>query len=200
MARFLTQRMLALVMLIASALVLLGWTQQWVSCVVNSSEIRQPSIALTGQEATVLPAGLALVGFALALLLLMASRLLGFVIGGLALVLALSGLVLCISFVSDPILFTLPALSRLSGIADDAVLRSFVTSFAFGWGVWVATVAFVLVALAAGIVLVQARHWGVRRSRFERVTTSRLHQSGPVSGQNTIDAWDDITRGGDPTA
>ena len=200
MVRLLSKRMLALVLLIASALVLLGWTQQWMACTLNSSEIRQPSLTLTGQEATVLPAGLALVGFALALLLLMASRVLGFVIGALAFVVAVSGLTLSISFIADPVRFALATLSRLSGIQDDDVLRSFVTGSSLGWGIWVTTVAFGLVGLAAFAMLVQARQWKTARSRFDRVRVAPTSKVGGVDGSNTIDAWDDITRGDDPTA
>jgi hypothetical protein len=200
MSRLLTKRALALMLLLFSALVLAGWTQQWLWCDLNSSEIRQSELSLTGQESTILPAGLALVGFALALLLLMAARVLGVLIGALGLLVAISGVTLTATFIRDPIAFALSALSKLSGIADDDVLRSFVTSFSVSWGVWLTAMSFLAMGLLSLAVIVRAPRWKPNRSRYETSARPRRTETPKVSGQNTIDAWDEITRGDDPTA
>lgn len=200
MRRLLTKRVLAILLALFSAIVLVGWTQQWLWCRLDSSEIRQSELYLTGQESTILPAGLALVGFALALLLLMAARVLGLMIGALGLLVGISGVTLTITFIRDPIKFALSALAKLSGIDDDAVLRSFVTAFTLGWGVWLTALSFVIMGLLSIAVMVSAPRWKPSRSRYETNAGARDAKNTNVSGQNTIDAWDEITRGDDPTA
>jgi hypothetical protein len=187
-------------LLLFSALVLAGWTQQWVWCSLNSSEIRQSELSLTGQESTVLPAGLALVGFALALLLLMAARVLGLLVGALGVLVSISGVTLTVTFMRDPVAFLLSALSKLSGIADDDVLRSFVTSYSVEWGVWMTGLSFLVVGLLSLVVIFRAPGWRASRSRYDMSARASVGKSAAVSGQNTIDAWDEITHGDDPTA
>jgi hypothetical protein len=96
--------------------------------------------------------------------------------------------------------FALSALSKLSGIADGDVLRSFVTSFSVGWGVWLTAFSFLAMGLLSLTVIVRAPRWKASRSRYETSSRSRGPENSAVSGQNTIDAWDEITRGDDPTA
>lgn len=197
--RFSSPRYIALGVAVGAILVLIGWTQQWAHFELDATRVRATTIDISGQTATVLPAGLALIGMASALLLLTAGRILGVVLGT---VVALAGVAtgwLVFAFMMDPIPFTFKQLSQLSGIATDAVLRGYVISSSIGFGV-VITVIGALVLLVVGVAgAAGAMRWQSRSSKYERQRRKKASRES-ASENSTLEAWDEMTAGSDPTA
>lgn len=199
MKRLSSPRYIALGVAIGAILVLIGWTQQWAQFVLDANHVRASAIDISGQAATVLPAGLALIGMASALLLLTAGRILGVVLG---IVVALAGVAtgwLGIGFMLDPIPFAFNQLSQLSGIATDSVLRGYVLSSSIGFGVFVTLLGALLFVVAGVAGACAAMEWQPRPSKYER--QRRRQAARAKSGEDsTLEAWDEMTAGSDPTA
>lgn len=197
--KHLSKRNSVLAILGGAVIALIGWTQNWVTLELSSAEIKTPSIEGTGQASTVLPAGLALVAIATALVLLTTRGVLAYAISALNIAVAGSLIVIVTAFAADPVSFEFKQLSALSGLADQAALRQLVTSAALGAGLWVTGVGAVFILCGALVSSLGVHRWPARRSKYERQPTSvrRSQPSGPVT---TLDAWDEMSRGTDPTS
>lgn len=199
MNRLLAKRSAILAITLGAVISLIGWSQHWVTLRLSSVDIRVDVVDATGQNSTSLPAGLALVALATGLVLLTAHRVLAYIIGIVNLAVGLSIVTICFSFTQDPVSFQFKQLSSLSGISDDAALRSLVAAVTIGFGVWVTLLGGIIIMLGALSALAGAQRWPARRSRYERTRTKAATRDDAARIE-TIDAWDEMTRGDDPTS
>jgi len=200
MSRFTSRRMVALFAALASALVLIGWTQNWATLQLDLTQVRQAKLELNGQSATVLPAGLALVGLALALLMLTAGPVLGYIFGSILALCGIGATSVVVGFAVSPASYAYKQLSTMSGIATDSVLATFVKSYALGFGLFLTGLGAIVLLLAGVFALLGARSYKRARSKYERQAVRDDARHTRAANGDAIDAWDDITAGGDPTA
>lgn len=198
MRRVARKRNAVLTLLTGAVVVMIGWTQNWVSLSLSDSDIATRAMEATGQESSFLPAGLALISLATGLVLLTARKYLAFAIAIVNMAVAMGLAVLLALFIADPVTFELKPLSQLTGIADSSTLHSLVATASIGFGVAVTATGAVFVAAGAALSFAGFSHWSGTRSRYEKRANavSTQTQNGSVS---TLDAWDEMSRGTDPT-
>jgi hypothetical protein len=197
--RLLSKRTAVFSILAGSVITLVAWTQNWVSLNLSSAEIKTQAIEATGQASTVLPAGLALVAIATALVLLTTRGVLAYVISALNLAVAVALLAIVVAFAADPVSFEFKQLSALSGISDHAALRFLVSNQTLGWGLWLCGLGALAIMFGAVVTALGTHRWPARRSKYERAQSSP-GTSKPVGPVTTLDAWDEMSRGTDPTS
>ena len=195
---FASKRNAVVILIMGAVLVFAGWSQNWATLHIAAADVRVSTLSVTGQESTVLPAGLALVSLATGLLLLTAGRFLSYAIALVNTLVSAGLFVTCIRFAVSPPEFLLKQLSARSGISDVDALIELVGAQSLGGGLIVTFLGAVVLVVGSVLVLVGSRSWKPRKSRFERASTAtNPMSSGPVT---TIDAWDEMTRGDDPTS
>ncbi|WBB57605.1 Trp biosynthesis-associated membrane protein [Verrucosispora sp. WMMD573] len=167
-----------LLCLAGAGLALWAVTRTWVLGAVSRGE---PTLLLVeegrtgGQLLPWLPA-LALVGLAGGGAVLATRGRLRRVLGGLltllGLALAAGGGYGIVGDLGDPVTWQWPALTLLGGI---------------------------LAAVGGSLTMLRGHRWPAMGARYERRTTRPAGTSGPIGGAGTIDAWEALDRGEDPT-
>ncbi len=198
MHRLTAKRTVVFALILGAVLTFTGWSQTWVTLGIVATDVKVKELVASGQTSTVLPAGLALVTLATALLLLTAKRTLSYIIGGINLVVGFALVLLSILFALDPINFQYAQLTKISGLSDHDALHEIVGAQVLGGGLYTSALGGILIFLASVALLAGAHHWKATRSRYE--TAVRDAAQSPSGDVTTLDAWDDLTRGTDPTA
>jgi uncharacterized membrane protein (TIGR02234 family) len=198
-SRLLSKRNAILAVLLGAAVSLIGWSQNWLTLSLSSADIRVTSLEASGQSTTALPAGLALVAFATGLVLLTSRSVLAYVIAVINAAAGVGIIAVCLAVLADPVSFLFKQLQGLSGIADQKALRHLVSGVTTGAGLTVCAIGGLLVVLGAVLVLASAHRWPKRRSRYD-VSGSTHRGSSNNSSVETLDAWDEMSRGADPTS
>jgi uncharacterized membrane protein (TIGR02234 family) len=194
-----SKRNAILAILLGASVSLIGWSQNWVSLTLASADIRVTTLDVSGQATSALPAGLALVSIATGLVLLTSRALLAYVIAAINAAAAISLVLVCLAVMSDPVSFVFKQLQALSGIADEEALRLLVTTSTLGAGVFLCAAGGIIVVLGAICVAASAHTWPSRRSRYER-SRPTVRASEDRGAVETLDAWDEMSRGTDPTS
>jgi uncharacterized membrane protein (TIGR02234 family) len=190
-----TERRVAVVVVLAGAgLALLAATRAWVTQRVTSVP-GVVGLTATGSQAAPTVATLAIVAAAAAVVLLIGGRLVARLAGVLA-ALAGAGIVAAVGRVlADPRAAAAPAVPAATGRAGPLTGAASPS----GW-VWLALVSGLL-AVAGGLVAVaRGGSWPVPGRRFETGPSG----GGPPArtseaGQDSVAAWDALSRGEDPT-
>ena len=198
MGKLSTKRNVVLTLVLGAVLTFAGWSQTWVTLHIVATDVRVKELVASGQASTVLPAGLALVSLATGLVLLTSRRSLTYVIGGINAAVGLGLMTLVPLFAVDPINFEIAQLSKLSGISDSGALHELVGEQSLGFGLWVTMLGGALVLGASVVLFASAHRWNWSRSRYDAPSSSLPRDQ--EKQQSTLDAWDDLTRGTDPTA
>lgn len=197
--KFLNKRNAVLSVIGGAAVCLIGWTQNWVTLQLVSSETSISSLESTGQSSSVLPAGLALVAFSTGLVLLSAGRPLAYAISFINFLVASCLGAVFIVFAADPVSFQLKQLTNLTGISDPETLRLLVTEANLGLGLWICALGAIFILIGAVAIATGAHQWPRQKSRYERQALPNKPSS--VSERlPTLDAWDEMSRGTDPTS
>lgn len=200
----LRRRTVVFAALAAGGLVLLAAGQTW----VHASGLGSGAVAevtADGSDASGVTSAMAFVVLAAALALTIARRVGRWVVGVL---LVLAGATLAVTAVSasaDPASAAAPAVSEATGTTAAAA------SYAVTAWPWVAAAGGVLAVLAGVAALVAGRHWTHSR-RFEAPSAPSGDRGPSAVGRGTVDAradsdagpdsmdaWDELTAGNDPT-
>ena len=192
-----TKRTVVFALILGAVVTFAGWSQTWVTLEIVATDVKVKELVASGQSSTVLPAGLALVTLATALLLLTAKRTLSYVIGAINIAVGFGRVVLTTLFAIDPINFQYAQLTKISGISDHDALHEIVGAQVFGGGLYTSALGGIVIFLASVALLAGAHRWKATRSRFETAVRDAAKSSG--GDVTTLDAWDDLTRGTDPT-
>ncbi len=196
-----------LLVLAASALALLAWTQVWITADVLQPGSAAKTLAVTGSTAAPGLTALALAGVALAGALTIAGPVIRVVLGLLEILLGFSvGLAAALAL-GDPAGASAALITAATGIAGkESVTDGVVASVSTPWP-YLALVAGVTMAAAGLLILVTARRWPGPGSRYQTVRFAAADASGAratdASGDpssDAVDDWDGLTRGEDPTA
>ncbi|MDH6236895.1 Trp biosynthesis-associated membrane protein [Cryobacterium sp. CG_9.6] len=194
-----------LVVLAASGLALLAWTQVWVYSVVAGSGADPLTLAVDGSEASPAVTALALAGFALAGALTIAGRVIRVVLGALEILLGVSVFLAAYLVLDNPALASAPAVTKATGVAGTESILAAVTSASVTPWPWVALAASVLMgATGLGIVLTASR-WPGPTTKYQTtrlVAAAGTSAAAPASSgePDAVVDWDDLSRGQDPTA
>ena len=202
-----------LVVLLASGLALLAWTQVWVNATVGQSGSARQSLEVSGSTAAPGVTALALAGLALAGALSIAGPVIRVVLGVLATLLGLSVFLSAYLAIAAPAAASAGAVTDATGISGvDSVVDAVVSASVTPWP-FVALLAGVVMAVAGVGVLVTARRWPGATSRYQavRFETAGAAEAGATDAdardpdgpsapvRDAVDDWDGLSRGEDPT-
>lgn len=191
-----------LVILAGGAVVLISSTQTWFDLtLVDSPDV---AVAVSGTSALPVLAPLALAAMALGLALAIAGRVLAIVLGVIGLAI---GVVLTV--LTAPIALSAPpsALARTvaehTGITGAAVPDLVASATPTPWP-WLATLAAGFIALATLWAVATAPRWARAGRRYSTegsapAAPTPAAEADPAASVDAIDAWDDLSRGDDPT-
>jgi len=201
---------LVLLVIAASGLALLAWSQVWidVSVVQGSSTVDLP---ISGSTAAGALSALALAGIALAGALTIAGPVIRVVLGVLEVLLGFSVSLGAGLAIGKPAAASAAAITKATGIAGNASIQDGVTAAALTpWAF--AGFAAGVVMVAAGIgILVTGPRWPGTTSRYQAVrfeSADGAHGApGAAAGtpagaddrEDAVITWDGLTRGDDPT-
>ncbi|TFC51628.1 peptidase [Cryobacterium sp. TMT1-21] len=197
-----------LVVLLASGLALLAWTQTWVNAVVAQSGTARQSLEVTGATASPALTALAMAGLALAGALTIAGPVIRFVLGLLEVLLGLSVFLAALTAVTGPAAASAGAITKATGVSGrESVLDGVVSAVATPWP-YLALLAGVVMAAVGVSVLVTARRWPGPTTRYQAVRFAPADSTGGTdaaaagvdTGHDAVDDWDGLSRGEDPTA
>ncbi|MDJ0322791.1 Trp biosynthesis-associated membrane protein [Cryobacterium sp. PH31-AA6] len=214
-----------LLVLAASALALLAWTQAWISADVLQSGTTPKSLEVSGSTAAPGLTALALAGIALAGALSIAGPVIRVVLGLLEILLGFSVALSSALALGDPAGASAALVTAATGISGrESVTDGVVATVSTPWP-YLALLAGVAMAAAGVLILLTARRWPGNGSRYQAVrfesadsaatpigtsgepsvdpSSDAVDTSGEPSADpssDAVDTWDGLTRGEDPTA
>ena len=173
-----------------SGLVMLAWTQPWFTVTLTDAA----ELSITGEVAAAGLSALALAGLVLVVAISIAGPFFRFVLGALQALLGVAVVFSALVALGDPIAASAPSISEATSIAGDGPVRALVASVGISPWPIVALVVGVLLVVNAVLVLVTARLWPGSSRKYQAV---RLEPA--TSERTSVDDWDSLTGGGDPT-
>jgi uncharacterized membrane protein (TIGR02234 family) len=198
-----------LLVLAASALALLAWTQVWIGADVLQSGTAPKTLEVTGSTAAPGLTALALAGMALAGALSIAGPVIRVVLGLLEILLGISVGLSAALALGDPAGSSAALVTAATGIAGrGSVANGVIASVSTPWP-YLALLAGVVMGVAGALILLTARRWPGTGSRYQavRFETAEAAATGGSSADpstdpsgDAVDDWDGLTRGEDPTA
>ena len=201
---------LVLLVIAASGLALLAWSQVWidVSVVQGSSTVDLP---ISGSTAAGALSALALAGIALAGALTIAGPVIRMVLGVLEVLLGFSVSLGAGLAIGNPAAASAAAITKATGIAGNASIQDGVTAAALTPWAFAGFAAGVIMAVAGVGILVTSPRWPGATSRYQAVrfeqadgtpgiqTTAASGPAGTDEREDAVITWDGLTRGDDPT-
>lgn len=172
-----------------SALVFLGWTQSWYTVTLIEGrelqvggDIAAPALSTLALTCLVLNGALSIAG-------LVFRFVLGVLEGALGVTVVLSAVV----SLADPVRAASPVISDATGIAGAESTAALVGAVSVAAWPWVSLVSGALLVVLGATVVATARRWPGAGRKYNAV---RLE---PAGERDSIDDWDALSNGGDPT-
>ncbi len=190
-----TKYALILGSLVLAALVLVAWTQAWLTATLDAGA---PTASVTVDGAVAAPAlaALALAGLALTAALSIAGVLFRIILGALDGLIGACIVLSAVLVIADPVGAGEAAVTAATGIAGPASIAAIVTGTSLtAWPVITLVFGILLVGVGLGIA-VTGRRWPSTSRKYSAV---RLEPVDPDARPDAVDSWDDLTRGDDPT-
>ena len=177
--------------LLAGGIGIISSTQTWLT--VARADAGEP-ILVPGADALPLLAPLSLAVLALGAALAIVGPVLRYIFAALAL-LGGAGLTWwTIEIIaSAPVAAVTPTVVETTGLAGSNAVDEVISSITPSLWPTFALVGWILLLIASAFVLASARSW---KSGGKRFRTEATAHDGPV---DSIDSWDDLSRGADPT-
>ncbi|WHS28017.1 Trp biosynthesis-associated membrane protein [Auritidibacter ignavus] len=201
LAKIFSRRNTVLLVLALGAVALICATQTW----VRATEIPQTldaEITVSGQDVSPVTMAMALVALAAAIALTIVRTVGRWVIGVLLILVGAMLAWACGLVLADPVGSIQPAVAEYTGLAQDPGPVQVTVAG------WICLIVGMGLALLGVVVLVAGRHWSLSSSRkYENATTTAQPESGTSGTLSSpqpsrtaeIDAWDELSRGQDPT-
>jgi uncharacterized membrane protein (TIGR02234 family) len=196
--RLTSKRMVLVLILVSASVILVSGSREWVSGSVDDAVLG--AIALHGKGSDIAPSALAaaLVGLASAVAVATSGTAVRVIAACAALLAAVLGVVVIIGVMADPsgALGTLAA----SGTGRGGIVAA---HGRVGAWAWVALTAALVMGVGGLGTLVGGRRWRGLSSRYDAPVAGAASSEpgsvgGPAAGQKS--AWDQLSRGEDPTA
>ncbi|MUN08340.1 hypothetical protein GLX25_14580 [Agromyces luteolus] len=187
--------------LIGSGLALLAWSQTWYTATLVDGAAAGSAATLDvgGQAASPALSALALAGLALAGALTIAGPLIRIVLGLLAALLGGCVVLAASLAIADPVAAVSSAVAEATGVAGAGSTAELVADVVASPWPAVAVAGGVVVVIAGLAVVVTGRAWPTSRRYGGGVRMAADGATAVPASDRAVDAWDDLSRGDDPT-
>ena len=173
-----------------SAVTLLSWTQQWFEITLDDGQ----SVSVGGDIAAQGLSALALAGLVLIGALSIAGRVFRVILGILQTAIGVTIAFSAFLAISNPVAVSATAISALTGVAGTVSVTALVTTISPSvWG-WLALIAGILTIGHGLAITATAQRWPNSSKKYQQVG----QKSAPTTA-NSIDDWDALSKGDDPT-
>lgn len=195
---------LILLVLLASALALFAWTRVWIDATLSAGTpgTQTQQLEVSGASAAPALTALALSGVALAGALTIAGPLIRVILGILEVLLGGCVALSASLVIADPAAASASSVTSVTGIAgEESVLGGIAGASLTAWP-FVALAAGVIMALAGVAILATNASWPRSTSRYQAVRLEPAQSGNAPAGDassRSVDSWDELTRGTDPT-
>ena len=180
--------------LAAGALLLIAGTQTWLTVTLTTGGSEPLEVSGTGADRLLMP--LSLAALAAGLLLSISGRVLRYVLGAIALAVAvILGVTAVNTAFIDPRSASASAVTEATGLTGSGVSDALIDQISVSAWPFVTVAAAALLALAALFVLGTASKWAAVTSRYD---AAKARTAGEP--RDAVESWDDLSRGEDPTA
>ena len=193
-----------------AVLVMVTWSQTWSTLSLSSGIAGDTPVPVSGQTMAPGLSAIGLTSLALLAALALAGRIFRIVLGAIQVVLGVIIVYTAMNVLGDPVTAASPALITITGLQDIPAIRELVSGQATTAWPFVAGATGIVTGLAGLLIIVTARSWpqSGRKYAATEKPPSPLHsplntplaQVDTESSHARIDAWDDLSRGGDPTS
>jgi uncharacterized membrane protein (TIGR02234 family) len=207
------QRIKSRVLLLVAAcaiVIMIAWSQTWSTLSLDSGVAGGAPVAVSGQTMAPGLSALGLTSLALLAALSLAGPVFRRVLGAIQLALGMIIAITTAGVLADSISAAAPALVTLTGVQDVPALRQLVVGESLSAWPFVAVGAGILTAVSGLLIVVTAGRWPLSGRKYAATQNtsspshsplnSSLAQTDVDSSHARIDAWDDLSRGGDPTS
>jgi hypothetical protein len=186
-------RIKLLVLLVSAAfaaLTLGAWTQTWFTLTLDGGQ----TVAVVGSIAAPALTALALSQLVLVGAIAIAGPFFRVVLGVLQVLLGLTIALSAGLAVASPVAASAAAVTTATGIAGTSSIEALVTSVA--WTAWpiLSLAAGLAISVLGVVVLVTGRRWPGSTRKYQAIRVEPV-----ASDRSSVDDWDSLTRGGDPT-
>jgi len=189
-----TGRRIKLVVLLASAalagLTLAAWTQTWYTIDLDGS----PSVEATGSAAAPALTALALSELVLVGAIAIAGPFFRFVLGALQVLLGGTIALSAGLAVYSPVVASASVVTKATGVEGHSSIAELVTGVASSVWPIVSLAAGVLIVVLGVAIIVTSKAWPGSTRKYQAIKV----EPDPRS-RSSVDDWDSLTRGGDPT-
>ena len=199
-----------LLVTLCAILVMMSWSQTWSTLSLASGVAGDTPVSVTGQTMAPGLSALGLTSLALLAALALAGTIFRFVLGVMQTLLGIVIAVTTVSVLNDPVDAAAPALIHITGVQDVPALREMISQLAITAWPFVSLVVGILTAASGIMILLYSRSWPQSGRKYAAPTTGMdpllaplvnpLSEGDVDSSHARIDAWDDLSRGGDPTS
>lgn len=167
----------------------IGWTQQWYSVTL----VDGPMLSIGGDVAAPALSTLALTCLVLIGALSIAGPFFRIVLGVLQVLLGATMVLSGVLALANPVGASAASITDATGIAGATSVAEQVASIASTAWPWVSTIASVLIVVSGVAVLVTSKNWPGSARKY---SATKLE---PAGERTTVDDWDALSEGNDPT-
>lgn len=182
--------------LVVSGLVFLTWTRSWFVFEVVAGQTDGVPVDATGETAAPALAALGLAGLAAGAALGIAGRAFRVILGALTVLIGGSVVLSAVLALGDPVGSSASAISTATGIAGSESIGGVVESVETSVWPALAIVVGALLALIGVAVVVTSGRWPGPSRKYDAVRLEHADDGRPL---DSVDSWDELSRGDDPT-
>lgn len=190
-----TKTLTLLAGILASALTLLTWTQEWFHLAVTGTDTALTALSVPGSTAAPDLSALSLAGFALVAALAISGPALRIAFGVIQVALGAGVVASSVIAIQDPVSASAAAVTKATGVSGPDSIAALVSSVdTSAWPV-VAVILGVITAVIGIVTVFTVRRWPGTTRRYDAVGGERGKESG-----GSVSDWDELSGGSDPTA
>lgn len=195
---------------VCAILVMVAWSQAWSTLSLASGVAGDTPVPVTGQTMAPGLSALGLTSLALVAALALAGRVFRIVLGAVQIVIGAVIGATSLSVLADPVAAAAPALISITGVQDVPAIRDLVSNQALTAWPFVSVAVGVLTVVTGVAIVLFAHKWPQSGRKYAATTAPVNPLTAPLvtplatqdvdASHARIDAWDDLSRGGDPTS
>lgn len=201
---------LLLLVVFCAGLTMVAWSQPWLTLSLSSGVAGDKPLSVTGQTMAPGLSALGLTSLALLAALALAGTVFRLILGLVQSALGVGVALTALAALNDPVSSSAPALITITGIQDVPALKELVSGEVLTAWPFVSLVGGVLTAVSGILILLFSRSWPRAGRKYATPSIAVDPKVAPLvatpsqtevdASHARIDAWDDLSRGGDPTS
>lgn len=188
--------LLLVIAVLADALILAAWTQTWLSISLVGVGPHSGALAVVGSVAAPALSALALAGLALVAALAIAGPVFRIVLGLLEAAIGACVVISSITVLASPATAGAAAVTEATGVAGNQSTVDLVAATSLTAWPAITLVLGIVLGLAGLATVVTHRRWPGPSKKYQTV---RFTQVETAPSADPVGAWDDLSRGDDPT-